>query len=170
MLHIRLLTKADAPAYRSLRLRALKEHPEAFGASHEDEAAAPIEKLVERLKISLPNNPFFGAFNGETMMGQAALGRYNGMKIRHRAVLWGVYIVPEARGQGAGESLINAVLEYARSQPGLEDVVLSLTVGNEAARQLYVRLGFTSWGIHPNSLKLDGQYYDFEWMCLQLKA
>ena len=46
---IRRLTEHDVEEFRSLRLRALQEHPEAFGRSYEEESAEPIERMAARL-------------------------------------------------------------------------------------------------------------------------
>ena len=40
-MQIRELTKSDAPEYRTLRLRALKEHPTAFSSSYERQKTGP---------------------------------------------------------------------------------------------------------------------------------
>jgi hypothetical protein len=37
------LTAADAATFRELRLEGLREHPEAFGASWEEEAAQSVD-------------------------------------------------------------------------------------------------------------------------------
>ena len=42
-LNIRALTECDAEDFRRLRLRALKEHSDAFGSSYEAESALPLE-------------------------------------------------------------------------------------------------------------------------------
>ena len=40
---VRVLTRADAAAFRELRLRALKENPEAFTSSYEEAVLQPLE-------------------------------------------------------------------------------------------------------------------------------
>ena len=44
---IRRLQPADAHLYRSLRLRALREHPDAFTSSYEDDRQQPVEAAAE---------------------------------------------------------------------------------------------------------------------------
>ena len=48
-MNIRQLAAHDAPVYQPLRLRALREHPEAFGSSPEDEQPLPLEQVTRRL-------------------------------------------------------------------------------------------------------------------------
>ncbi len=52
--------------------------------------------------------------------------------------------------------------------PGVEEVVLAVTVGNELAHRLYVAAGFKPYCIEPRYIKLDDQYFDIEWMVLLL--
>ena len=53
------LTKSDAPEYRTLRLRALKEHPTAFSSSYEDKNDWPLGAFAEQLpEIPGPTESF----------------------------------------------------------------------------------------------------------------
>jgi hypothetical protein len=47
-MHIRRLAPADALLYRSLRLRALREHPDAFTSDYEEDRAHPPEVAAAR--------------------------------------------------------------------------------------------------------------------------
>ena len=40
---VRMMGPADATLYRSLRLRALREHPDAFTSSYEQDRDQPVE-------------------------------------------------------------------------------------------------------------------------------
>ena len=46
---VRRLTQADASAYRAVRLRALREHPEAFTSDADEEASQPLDVMAQRL-------------------------------------------------------------------------------------------------------------------------
>ncbi|WP_256106259.1 GNAT family N-acetyltransferase [Streptomyces sp. ODS05-4] len=48
-----------------------------------------------------------------------------------------------ARGRGAGEALVRACVERARTAPGCRRVVLSSQVAMDAAHRIYRRVGFT---------------------------
>ncbi|MEO8612612.1 MAG: GNAT family N-acetyltransferase, partial [Chloroflexota bacterium] len=145
MSQVRILGTEDAAAYQAVRLRGLREHPEAFGSSLEEEADTPLEKTAQSLAKSLPNNPLFGAFVDEELVGLIGLFRASHLKMRHRATIGAMYVAPEARQQKLGRALLDTALEYARSLEGLEDVVLAVTVGNDAARALYASAGFQSY-------------------------
>jgi len=46
---VRRLSASDAVSYRDLRLDGLRAHPEAFGASWEEEAAQPLAWFANRM-------------------------------------------------------------------------------------------------------------------------
>lgn len=166
--NIRMLTAADAAGYHQLRIRSLREHPEAFGMAAEEEEATSLEEAAAKY-LQVPESPTFGAFRDGRLVGIANLWRNPRIKSRHRAMLTGMYVAPEVRGSGLGQALVDAVLKFARSSDGLEDVVLAVTVGNEAARHLYLKAGFTSHSIEPRYIKVDNRYFDVEWMILRIR-
>jgi len=164
---IRLLTTADAATYQALRLRSLQEHPEAFGSSYEDECQRPLAAVAERLQVTA-DGFMLGAWQDETLVGLVGLHRSPGIKVRHRAGVGGMYIVPEVRGQGIGKALIGALIERAPTIAHLEEIVLAVTVGNKAARSIYLAAGFEASHIEKRYIKVGKRYYDIEWMTLLL--
>ncbi|WP_217182283.1 GNAT family N-acetyltransferase [Streptomyces sp. AC495_CC817] len=68
-------------------------------------------------------------------------------------------VSPEARGRGAGEALVRACVERARTVEGCVRLVLSTQRGMRAAHRIYERLGFTrtperDWNPLPDHLDL----------------
>ena len=167
-MEIRLLTEDDAPAYQTLRLRALREHPESFGPSFEEEQTHSIEQVARYLCEGLPHSFTLGALLDGQLVGIVTLSRFARRKTRHKAMVGGMYVAPEVRGQSIGRALLAAVIARAQAMDGLEDVTLAVTVGNAAARTLYVGAGFVSYGVEPRYIKVDQQYFDIEWMILHL--
>ncbi len=55
--------------------------------------------------------------------------------------LWGIYVLPEAWGTGAGPALMRAGIETLRSQ-GHRDAILWVLVDNPRARRFYEREGW----------------------------
>lgn len=156
---IRRLTPRDGDAYRVLRLLALRESPTAFGSSYEEEAALAAADFAQRLAND-SEVQVFGAFADGRLVAMAGLARERGLKERHRAELRSMFVHPGARGAGAGRALLAHVLETADSMPGLRQVTLMVTATNIAARRLYEAAGFTTYGTAPESLLVDGIYYD----------
>lgn len=170
---LRLLLAKDAELYSVLRLRALKEEPEAFGGSYEESKNHSLEEVRERIKND--ENAFvFGAFQKDSgdMIGMAGFFRRRGLKMRHKGEIWGMYTAPEARGKGLGRALLNAVIERASAMPDLEEILITVVVGNNEAAKLYESVGFVQYGIEPRALKLKEEnsvkYYDESLMLLRL--
>lgn len=166
---IRVLTPNDAAMYQSLRLRALQEHPEAFGASYEDEASLAPDAVAERIKETV-DGFVLGAWQNDNLEGIVGLHRSPRIKLRHRAGVGGMYIAPEARGKGVGKAMMQALVERASTLEHLEEIILAVTVGNVAARSIYLAAGFESSHIEKRYLKIDEHYYDIEWMTLQMNS
>lgn len=155
---IRVITEADVDAFRALRLRALAEEPEAFGASAEEFAATSLPDVAKRLQRT--DDAFvLGAFLPD-LVGMVGLVREHGQKRAHKAFIWGMYVAPEARGQGIGRSLMTEALTRAARLPGLEQIHLGVVSTNAAAIALYRSLGFTSYGTEPHALKIGDHYVD----------
>jgi RimJ/RimL family protein N-acetyltransferase len=163
-IEIRRLGSADAIAYRGLRLAALKSSPEAFGSTFERESAEPLAWFRDRLG----KGPVFGAFRSSELVGTAGFMRREGEKEKHKGLLWGMYVRPDARSAGVGRQLIEAVIDYARRH--VELIQLSVVSDNQRAQRLYASLGFIEYGVEKNSLKQRGHYYDEILMALDLMA
>ena len=165
---IRQLGEDDAPEYRALRLRALREDGEGFMTTYEEAAARPLEATVERLR---PQEGGFtlGAILGNTLVGMATLYTEDGRKERHRAEIVSVYVAPEARQRGVARRLLQEVIARAPAVPHVEQIRLSTVTVNDGARALYRSLGFVPYGIEPRAVKDGNRYYDEEWMMLMLE-
>jgi ribosomal protein S18 acetylase RimI-like enzyme len=153
-MQIRRLAPADALLYRSLRLRALRDHPDAFTSTYEDDSAHPVEVSAARLA----SQPFWGSYQGAELYGFVGLEREQRAKNRHKATVVGMYVAPEVAGQGLGRALLAALLEHARRE-GLGSLVLTVTEGNEAALRLYQAVGFRPFGTEPDAIRVDGRSY-----------
>jgi RimJ/RimL family protein N-acetyltransferase len=66
------------------------------------------------------------------------------------------------------QRIVQSCLESARSRTGIDIVLLRLTAGNHAARALYASLGFRSYGVEPDSMRIDGVSFSTELMALPL--
>jgi ribosomal protein S18 acetylase RimI-like enzyme len=162
-MQVRRLAPADALSYRALRLRALREHPDAFTSSWEDDRAQPVEAAAARLAA----HAFWGAFQGAELYGFVGLECEPRAKNRHKATVVGMYVAPEVAGQGVGRALLSSVLAHARST-GLGSLVLTVTEGNLQAASLYRAVGFRSFGIEPDAIRVGGRSYAKNHMHLDL--
>ncbi|MDX8450073.1 hypothetical protein [Mesorhizobium captivum] len=99
---LRRLGASDAEAFRELRLEGLRNHPEAFGSSWGEESEQPLAWFRERLE---QNIVLAGSVDNLHLLGVAALGIQQALKLRHKGVLWSMYVRPEVRGSGPSRSL-----------------------------------------------------------------
>jgi ribosomal protein S18 acetylase RimI-like enzyme len=152
--HIRRLTPADAALYRDIRLEALRCEPEAFGSTFEVENNRPLSFFSDRIGGSKT----FGAFRGSELVGIAGLLIGERPKEAHKGRLVGMYVRPSARRVGVGRRLVETIVEFARSH--VELIQLAVVSGNQAAQQLYARLGFVEYGIEKKALKQNGRCFD----------
>jgi ribosomal protein S18 acetylase RimI-like enzyme len=165
-MQVRRLAAADASAYRALRLRALREHPEAFTSSYEEDAAQPVAMAAQRL--SSPDFAAWGAFEGEALHGILGLERERRAKNRHKGAVVGMYVAPEVARHGVGRALLEALVAHARAA-GIQSLVLTLTEGNASALALYEQAGFRSIGIEPDAVRVGGRSYAKNHMHLDLR-
>ncbi len=157
---LRLLAAADAAEFWALRLRGFRDEPESFGSSYEEQARRPLSEVVAELAPSDPDADFvLGAFT-PTLVGIAGLRREPRLKRRHRAVLWGMHVATEARGQGIGRALVEEVVLRARAAHGLEQIHLTVMAGNPAAIALYQATGFEIYGRAPRAMLLGKRSFD----------
>lgn len=169
---IRRLSRNDAPEYRALRLRAFREHPEAFTSAYEEEVLKPLAYTEQRL-ASGSSAWYWGAFaadpqtGADVLVGCVGLDREQRLKNRHKAVVIGMYVAPEQARRGLGRALLAALLADARASD-LEQVVLSVTHGNASAEKLYQDAGFISYGIEPKAIKVGTRYFGKNLMFLSL--
>jgi ribosomal protein S18 acetylase RimI-like enzyme len=171
LLTIRLLVPDDAGVYRALRLRALREHPEAFTSSFEEETVRPLSWSAQRLSVDpqRPHDFFLGAYLDDALVGMVGLqGRYR-TKERHNASVVGMFVAPEAGGLGLGRALMQDLLARARALAALEQLDLTVTQGNDRAQALYERCGFSVYGVLPHAIKAGGQDYAKVQMVLRLR-
>ena len=167
-MNIRILTEDDAQSYQNVRLRALQTNPEAFGSTYEREVNFSLEIVKERIAPT-QDNFVLGAFDDcSSLIGIVTFMRENGVKMRHKANVFAMYVTQENRGKGVAKLLMTELIRMAKSCDGLEQLNLAVVSENAAAKKLYKSLGFEGYGMERNALKFNGRYFDEDLMVLRL--
>jgi GNAT superfamily N-acetyltransferase len=121
--------------YRAVRLAALAEAPDAFGSTLADAR----QRRAADWRASLAQRVQFVVRDRGTTVGTV------GGLVEDGPELVSLWVHPAWRGQGAGDVLVQAVLEWA-GQEGHTQVRLWVTADNRPAERLYARHGFVRTG------------------------
>lgn len=169
MTTLRPLSADDAAIWLTLRLQALRDHPRAFLASVAEDERLGVAGVAARLSAPHDEAVVIGAFDGATLVGMVGVVRDRHDKMRHAALLWGMYVAPAARRHGLGKALVAAAIDSARAMPGVERLSLAVDSVNLPAKALYQDCGFVMWGREPDAFRADGGSVEEEHMVLRLE-
>lgn len=134
--------------------------------------AAGIPIPVEREEMILaglqsnPNSMLLLALDGDEIVGNATIEGYGNPRFRHRCNL-AISVRKSHWGQGIGSGLMERLIAFAR---GIDAEVISLEVrsDNQRAMALYRKFGFEKFGTYRKFFKIDGEYFDADYMNLYL--
>lgn len=134
-LEIQRLSIDEALRLRHIRLRALADAPDAFGSTYAEVSTHPLEIWQQQLQEIVT----FVAIHDGKDVGLVRCASDE----QHQDTAWliSMWVAPEARGQGVGNALIDAVIECARSG-GASRLLLDVGDHNQQAIALYARKGF----------------------------
>jgi GNAT superfamily N-acetyltransferase len=125
---------------RDVRLRSLKESPEAFTSTHEREAA--FDEATWRDRAASGHS--FVAMDGVQPVGVATgVEGWSGDPAKRELV--GMWVDPSHRGQGLATILVARVAAWALSD-GAEILTLGVIEGNARARRSYLKMGLLPTG------------------------
>ena len=161
---IRELTSTDMSVYQALMLCGLQEHPESFRISAQDAG----EPMVPFASSRLDSFTLGAWLDGGQLAGVVSFARETQEKLRHKGLLYRMYVRGEASGRGIGRKLVQEVVKRARAIEGLEHINLTVVSLNVQAKSLYTSEGFTLFAREERGLKIGESYFDEEQMTLHL--
>ncbi len=139
-IEVRPLGVSDWELYRSVRLTALQESPDAFVASHAEEESEPEDFWRARMQRSVR---LLAERDGQAV-GVASVG-VAGDDQPDAAQLFGLWVTPEARGSGVATALVRA---GARTATEAGKSHLLYWVGTDNGRAVAFASGF---GFRPTA-------------------
>ena len=146
MVRVDRLDENDWAVFREIRLRSLLDSPDAFGSTFGEESSraerAWRDWAAGRWRGGIAA-VFAGRAGDETPVGTATGAEYEAEPgIGHVYAMW---VAPDARGEGVGGALLDAVVVWASAR-GCDRLVLSVTESNDTARVFYAARGFVDTG------------------------
>ncbi len=160
----------DAARLRALRLEALVVDPVSFSADLSIDRARTDAWWAAELEAYQRDESglICLASARDDLVGMCGLIRGNRPKTRHAGTIWGVYVREEWRGLGIAGRMIAYCLTWAEEHD-LAIVKLAVVNSNQAAIQVYKRLGFTVYGEDPLAIRYEGVDYDDLLMAKRIK-
>lgn len=110
---------------------------------------------------------YYLAWKGGEIVGDASLNSFP-RRMSHRAE-FGVSVAKSEWGRGVGSALLQKIIKYAKTH-GIELVSLEVRSDNKRAIHVYEKFGFRKIGTSPAYFKIDGEYFDFDLMVLDLRS
>lgn len=145
----------DAARFAAMRQQALVDDAASFRTSADDDAKVPLADWEQRLA----KEHVYAVQRGDEWLAIGGLSREARAKLDHKGLIWGMYVAPAARGTGAADRLMEALVA-AGEDLGLRQLQLTLMADNVRARRLYERHGFVVYATEPASVRFGETYAD----------
>jgi RimJ/RimL family protein N-acetyltransferase len=140
------VTADDWRRWRARRRAALAEAPQAFGSTLAGWSGAGDTEARWRDRLTAVPHNLVVVRDGDDV-GMVSLAGPAGADPPE---LVGMWVAPHARGTGAADAAVAAVLALASGTYPTQPVVLSVHEDNAVARRLYARHGFVDAGPSPD--------------------
>jgi len=154
MVTLRTLEPADQGDYRTLWTNALTEHSSHFRIVADDDPGPVIPTCFVQDSFTL------GAYQESRLVGSVSLDRDRGVKLRHKALLFRMFVHSSVAGQGVGKALLREVISRAEVLDDLRQIRLTVLATNERARRLYGSVGFQDYALEPGAVRITDRYVD----------
>ncbi len=138
-MEIQRLKSSESERWRSIRLAALGDSPDAFGTTLAEANAFPPE-LWSRQVVEFPT--FIAVLDGVDV---GVVRASTDVEQPGTAFLLSMWVAPDARGKGVADALIDVIADWAKAD-GYAQLILDVGDANAPAIALYTRKGFEPTG------------------------
>ncbi|MFD2574217.1 GNAT family N-acetyltransferase [Spirosoma soli] len=159
------LTAEQSFNYHQFMLNGLQKHRNCFRISAADQVNEPFPTRAT------PDSFTLGILTNTNELAGVVSFQREGQtreKIRHKGLLFRMYVASEYGGQGLGRLLLEETIRRARLLPAMEQINLTVITTNTVAKRQYEKVGFRSFALERNAIKDGDTYYDEEQMALFL--
>jgi RimJ/RimL family protein N-acetyltransferase len=155
---LRTTRREDGERLRALRIEAVTQHPTSFSSSPQE---AAVEDWIGRAADGCGEGltAIFVAEAAGELVAMTGILLSDKLKYPHSAFIWGVYTRAAWRGRGLSERLVNATVAWAAAK-GRTIVRLAVCTQNAAAMRIYLRCGFSVYGVERAASVVEGVEYD----------
>lgn len=164
---LRPLKIADAPAFRAIRLEALKYEGRYFAASYEKEAARTLDAW-RALCTETTRRCTIGLFDQRQLVGITAIAPWDEDPTGQTALFGSSYLTPTHRGRGLAPALYAERPRWAAAHAYRRAVVFHRE-GNWPSKELNEKFGGRYWRTEPMQWA-DGQTAPAHWYRIDLAA
>jgi ribosomal protein S18 acetylase RimI-like enzyme len=153
--NIKVITEEhEIKAYNDLLVKAITDEPQFFRVSPID-----IEGEVFPTKDTFENFTL-GAFSDDgELLGTVGFKRDLFVKLKHKGLIFRMYVSEKAKGQGLGRKLLKATIERALQDKNLKQIYLTVVATNLRAKSLYLSEGFEIFSTERNSIQMNDNVF-----------
>lgn len=164
-LQILEISSSQLASYKTFLNIGLLDDEEHFRITPTDDlnASFPTKNKIDSFTL--------GAYVGNLLTGIVSFERdgSNREKLRHKGILFRMYVSKEFRGKGIAKKLIEELIDRVRKLDDIEQINLTVIANNANAKQLYEKFGFKVFGSEENAIKWKDKYFTEEQMVLRMK-
>lgn len=158
------ITSDQITDYKNFFMEGLLQNENKFRISLEDEIKSPFPTKDK------PDSFTLGAFVQNQLAGIVSFEREgeNRQKLRHKGLLFRMYVDHTFSGKGVGRQLMENLFERVKALHDIEQINLTVIADNENAKKLYTSLGFKTFSVEEYAIKWKGAYHTEQQMVLHL--
>lgn len=137
-----------------------------FGGEGIDLTIEEEENILEHISNS-DKSIFLIVCLEDEIIGVGNISAKSSKRTKHKAMV-GITVKKKYWRMGIGSKLMESLIEFAK-EAKLEIIELNVRSDNQGAIHLYEKFGFIKTGVFPADFKINGKYYDSDYMILDLR-